>query len=51
MFGKAKLCEILVACSASSARDICAEVMRAAAGFMGSNPQEDDITLVVIKAL
>ncbi len=51
MFGKPRLCELLSDRAESSARDIHNAVVSAVNDFRAAGPQEDDITLVVIKAL
>jgi len=51
MFGKERLREVLSACADRSAEDIHVAVVSAVNDFLGAGPQEDDITLVVIKAL
>ncbi len=49
MFGKQRLREIIRASAASSARVISDAVTDAVADFCGVRPQDDDITLVVVK--
>jgi sigma-B regulation protein RsbU (phosphoserine phosphatase) len=51
MFGKQRLCELLSDRADSSAREIHNAVVSAVNDFRAAGPQEDDITLVVIKAL
>jgi len=51
MFGKHRLRSVLQACADDSAEDIHDAVVQAVRDFRGPEPQADDITLVVIKAL
>ena len=51
MFGKDRLRELLSAGADSTAQEIYAAVVDAVKQFRATTPQEDDITLVVIKAL
>ena len=51
MFGKQRLRDMLAANADRPAADIHAAVVQAVHGFRKPGPQEDDITLVVIKAL
>ena len=48
-FGKERLKGIISQGANDSAQDICDSVVRAVHEFQGNHPQEDDITLVVIK--
>ncbi|MHC4294578.1 MAG: SpoIIE family protein phosphatase [Planctomycetota bacterium] len=48
-FGKERLRGILCERSASSAQEICSAIVAAVTNFRGQRPQDDDITLVVIK--
>ena len=50
-FGKERLRDAFAACAGETAADIHAAVVEAAARFRNGGPQEDDLTLVVIKAL
>jgi len=51
MFGKPRLRELLSASADRPAEEIHAAVVEAVRRFRGTQPQEDDITLVVIKVL
>jgi sigma-B regulation protein RsbU (phosphoserine phosphatase) len=51
MFGKQRLCDLLLDCAEMPARGIYDAVVRAVEEFRGGAPQKDDLTLVVIKAL
>ena len=51
MFGKDRLRETIIACADRSAQEIQDAIISAVNGFAGDAPQEDDITVVVIKAL
>ena len=51
MFGKQRLRDLLCASAAQSAAEIHAAVVRAVHDFRAAEPQADDITLVVIKAV
>jgi len=51
LFGKKRLQDIFRAHAARSAQEILGAVEMAVASFRGDHPQEDDITLVVIKTL
>ena len=51
LFGKDRLRDILKAHADASARDVFDAVIAAVSAFRGSEPQEDDVTLVVIKRL
>ncbi len=51
MFGKDRMREVLSACADSSAADIHAAVVAAVNEFLGATHQQDDITLVIIKAM
>jgi sigma-B regulation protein RsbU (phosphoserine phosphatase) len=51
MFGKHRFREVLAACDGRSAHEIYDTVCQSVAAFRGSEPQEDDITLVVIRAV
>ncbi len=50
-FGKGRLRQLLTATADQPAHEIRATVARTVHDFRGAQPQEDDITLVVIKAL
>jgi sigma-B regulation protein RsbU (phosphoserine phosphatase) len=50
IFGKKRLEELLIENASRSAHDICAAVLSAINAFRGHVRQEDDISLVVIKA-
>jgi sigma-B regulation protein RsbU (phosphoserine phosphatase) len=51
LFGSERVREIVRANAAVSAADIQAAVIEAVQGFRGEAPQEDDVTLVVVKLL
>lgn len=51
MFGTERLCEVLAGCREKPAADIYATIMDAVRIFRAEGPQEDDITMVIIKAL
>jgi len=51
MFGKDRLREILTASAENSAEEIHNKIVEAVRNHRKSRPQEDDVTLVVIKAL
>ncbi len=51
MFGKARLRDVLSACAERPAQQIYDAVVDAVNQFRGTEPQEDDITLVIIKTL
>ncbi|MCD4700044.1 MAG: SpoIIE family protein phosphatase [Phycisphaerae bacterium] len=51
MFGKDRMREVLSARSDSSAADIYAAIVEAVNEFLADLPQQDDITLVIIKAM
>ncbi len=51
MFGKDRMREVLSACADSSAAEIHNAVVAAVNEFLGQTHQQDDITLVIIKAL
>ena len=51
MFGKQRLREIMTTSADCSAEEIHLAVVDSVKEFCASAPQEDDITLVVIKAL
>ncbi len=51
LFGKDRMREVLSACVEMPAREIHAAVVAAVQKFRGQTPQQDDITLVIIKAL
>jgi sigma-B regulation protein RsbU (phosphoserine phosphatase) len=51
LFGSERVREIVRANAAASAADIQAAVIQAVQGFRGEAPQEDDVTLVVVKLM
>jgi sigma-B regulation protein RsbU (phosphoserine phosphatase) len=51
LFGSARTREIIRAHAAGSAADIQSAVIAAVEAFRGNTPQEDDVTLVVVKLL
>ncbi len=51
MFGQQRLREIIQQYASASARDINKNVIKSVRKFRGKAPQEDDVTLVVIKLL
>jgi sigma-B regulation protein RsbU (phosphoserine phosphatase) len=51
MFGTERLSEILVAYPATASAEICRTVMNRVRDFRGDAPQEDDLTLVVVRAM
>ena len=51
MFGTARLLEQLVTCKDKSAAEIQTAVLAARREFCGALPQDDDITLVVVKVV
>jgi len=51
LFGKDRLKQLISRHADLTAERICQEVVRAVADFRGRQPQADDITLVIIKAL
>jgi len=50
-FGMERLCKVVAAHAPASASDICSAILRAVNEHIGSGSQEDDVTLMVIKAL
>lgn len=50
-FGRQRLYAVLRRCARQSAREIVREIFEAVGHFRGARPQEDDITLVVVKVL
>ena len=51
MFGKKRLMNVIKNHSGKSAEEICQEIIQAVLEFCKSHHQEDDITVVVVKAL
>ena len=51
MFGRARFCDVLSASADKTATEIYNAIVDAVDNFRAGRPQEDDITLVVIKAL
>jgi sigma-B regulation protein RsbU (phosphoserine phosphatase) len=50
-FGDARLIELLNDCRGRAAADICAVVLDAIREFRGSMQDQDDVTVMVIRAL
>ncbi len=51
MFGEAKLKELLVKHKSKSAKELVQEIYNEVKGFEGASEQDDDITVVVVKAV
>ena len=51
MFGKERLCNIIIRESEKPANEICSQIINDVTNFSSSAPQLDDITLVVIKSV
>ncbi len=51
MYGTERLCRVMANCSERPAGEIHATIMKDLGAFRGEAPQDDDITMVIIKAL
>jgi sigma-B regulation protein RsbU (phosphoserine phosphatase) len=49
LFGDARLKAYLEECSCQPAQGLCAKVISAVQDFVGSAPQADDLTLIVLR--